>query len=300
VLLVLGCRAPNPAFLASPDAEAAPVTPAVDAAATTPIDAPPSRPDAPRLEVARLDVVRLEAPSAERPAPDAAPPGLARGLIGYWRLDDGAGSTKAVDSSGRGNDGLLQNMDAQTAWVAGKFKGALRFNGMKQWVRIAASASINGIAMTKAVTVAAWINHAAGGPVNQGVVSRQYKATENDHFGLFADISQVLASANTQDDHADNVAADPAPIGKWMHLAMTADATALRFYVDGTLAIARVPVASNFVTDTTPVAIGDNNDRPEVDRDQFYVGLIDEVVLYDRVLSASEIRSLAAGETPLP
>jgi membrane peptidoglycan carboxypeptidase len=33
---------------------------------------------------------------------DAGPPGLLDGLVGHWRLDDGAGSAVAVDSSGRG------------------------------------------------------------------------------------------------------------------------------------------------------------------------------------------------------
>ena len=42
-------------------------------------------------------------------------------LVGWWRLDDGAGTT-AVDSSDSGNDGTLAG---DPKWVAGKVGGAL-------------------------------------------------------------------------------------------------------------------------------------------------------------------------------
>jgi hypothetical protein len=35
------------------------------------------------------------------------------GLVGHWKLDDGAGSTSAADASGRGNTGALTNMGLQ-------------------------------------------------------------------------------------------------------------------------------------------------------------------------------------------
>ena len=46
-------------------------------------------------------------------------------LVGWWRLDEGAGTT-AFDSSGNGRDGTL-NGDPQ--WVAGYLGGALEFDG---------------------------------------------------------------------------------------------------------------------------------------------------------------------------
>ena len=46
-------------------------------------------------------------------------------LAAYWKFDEGSGTT-AFDSSGNGNDGLF-NGDPQ--WVAGKYGGALEFDG---------------------------------------------------------------------------------------------------------------------------------------------------------------------------
>ena len=42
-------------------------------------------------------------------------------LVGWWRFDEGSGSV-ALDSSGNGNDGVIEG-DAQ--WVAGQHGGAL-------------------------------------------------------------------------------------------------------------------------------------------------------------------------------
>jgi hypothetical protein len=46
-------------------------------------------------------------------------------LVGWWRFDDGSGTT-AMDSSGNGNDGTL-NGGAQ--WTDGQIGSAIQFNG---------------------------------------------------------------------------------------------------------------------------------------------------------------------------
>ena len=53
--------------------------------------------------------IPIRAPTAAASAARAGarPPGLLDDLVGYWRLDDGAGSAIARDCSGHGNDGKL-------------------------------------------------------------------------------------------------------------------------------------------------------------------------------------------------
>src|SRR3989338_11081194 len=50
------------------------------------------------------------------------------GLIGYWRFDDGSGSTVARDSSRYGNHGTLTTMDPSSDWVANANTGTTFFN----------------------------------------------------------------------------------------------------------------------------------------------------------------------------
>ncbi len=47
------------------------------------------------------------------------------GLVGWWRLDEGSGTT-AYDSSGNGRHGTLLG---NPQWVTGKIGGALEFDG---------------------------------------------------------------------------------------------------------------------------------------------------------------------------
>ena len=90
-------------------------------------------------------------------SPDAAgciPTGLLDGLVGYWKLDDGAGSATARDSSGQGNNGSLISVNAETSWSPGKSGAALELGGAG-WVNVAPSTSIDGI--VDQVTVASWV-----------------------------------------------------------------------------------------------------------------------------------------------
>lgn len=312
------CREPNPAYIEAEDAAAEDVAPSpADAAAgadrplsvDAPVDA--SAVEVAPREVAPLDGSAVEAAPPDRSAVEAAPPdrvapdgpppdapgtGLARGLIGYWRFDDGAG-TRALDSSGQGNHGTLLGMDDRS-WVAGRIRGALRFDGATQWVRVPASPSLDAPRTTRALTVAAWVSRASGGYMFQGVVSRQYRGTVFEHFALFADSRGFVGTVNYQPGYTGTCQGPAVPFGQWTHLAVTASERGVQGYVNGAQ-VCTLAAAPALAADTTPVAIGANSDRPAVERDQLFSGLIDEVVLYDRALSAAEVRELAAGRGPL-
>ena len=76
-------------------------------------------------------------------------------LVGWWRFDDGTGTT-AADSSGNGNDGTL--MGSLTWTTDGKMGGALQFPA-SGYVDCGSGSSL---AIGDAVSMAAWIK--VGGP----------------------------------------------------------------------------------------------------------------------------------------
>src|SRR3954454_1081071 len=92
--------------------------------------------------------------SGSTDAAGCIPAGLLDGLVGYWKLDDGAGSATARDSSGQGNNGSLISVNADMGWVPGKSGTGLELDGLG-WVNVAPSTSIDGI--VDQVTVASWI-----------------------------------------------------------------------------------------------------------------------------------------------
>jgi hypothetical protein len=77
---------------------------------------------------------------------------LEPGLVGYWKLDEGIGTT-AYDSSGNGNDGTLVN---GPTWVDGRFGKALSFDGVDNMVNAPNSSLWNF--GTGDFTMGAWIN----------------------------------------------------------------------------------------------------------------------------------------------
>src|SRR6185369_8023693 len=88
---------------------------------------------APAAGVAR-PALRILAPArANVPEAGGEEPALQRGLVGYWRFDDGRGSALAHDLSAGGHDCVLHGLDPERAWVKGAFGGAIRL-GPRTWL----------------------------------------------------------------------------------------------------------------------------------------------------------------------
>lgn len=228
--------------------------------------------------------------------PPACPPvGLLDNLVGYWRLDDGRGSTVAYDSSGRNNEGVLHDLDASTVWVGGRSQGALDI-AHTGWVQVAPSPSIDAI--TDHATFSAWVDLEGTIVSTDGwgtALSRQTGTSTNQHYhiSLFMDGRPSLFLI-TASGYALIRAADPAPKGVWTHLAGVYDGAFARLYVNGQEAASQ-PLTGPFSPDTTPIVLGGNaNDASGVPTELF-PGRIDELMLYARALTATEISALAAG-----
>ena len=74
------------------------------------------------------------------------------------------------------------------------------------------------------------------------------------------------------------------PLNAWSHLAATFNGTALKLYVNGDL-IRTTNISGNIATSADVLQIGGNT----VFTDEYFKGLIDDVRIYNRVLTQSEI-----------
>ena len=93
----------------------------------------------------------------------------ATGLVAAYSFDEGAG-TAVGDASGSGNNGTVAN----TAWsTAGKYGGALSFNGTNARVNIPNSSSLQ---LSSAMTLEAWVNPSTISKAWRDVV---YKGDDN-------------------------------------------------------------------------------------------------------------------------
>ncbi|MBD2679207.1 MULTISPECIES: DUF4347 domain-containing protein [Nostoc] len=212
------------------------------------------------------------------------------GLVGYWKFEEATGNT-VLDSSGNNNNGSLIN-SSRTVGIYGQ---GLQVSGKNSsHASIPASASLNSI--TNQITVSAWVRPNAQPVGFQAVVNRQIGTLLHpDQFYLgFGTRNQVttykweIGTTNGE----GNVYEGTPTTNRWVHLVGTYDGSLLRLYVDG-VQIGSNPVTGNILVDNNPVTIGaaENYGEGTPLGDRFN-GLIDEVRIYNRALSATEVKNL--------
>ena len=164
-------------------------------------------------------------------------------------LDAGSGATVA-DATGRGHGGTISG----ALWsTAGKYGGALSFDGVNDWVTIADADDLD---LTSAMTLAAWVRPAALGNRWRTVV---FKEGSPLAYSLYAHdrVSAPVAEVR-QGSLVTARGTGPLPLNAWSHLAATYDGAALRLYVNG--ALARTTVTSGNMPITAGVLrLGGNN-----------------------------------------
>jgi len=208
-------------------------------------------------------------------------------IVAYWTLDEGSG-TIAYDSSGNGNDGTLYG---NPKWVVGYFGGALEFDGSDDWIDCGNDPSLD---LTK-WTITFWLK------VNQnknynGFVIKGLDAAENYEVLGFADGSFHFPITHTDGSRTYvNTDAGVIVAGEWAHFAYSYDsAEGRRFYKNGNLIFqdtdSGTPKAS-----TESLTIG--NEQP---MSRFVNGVMDDIRIYNHVLSEPEILSAMEGGKGYP
>ncbi|PYK29702.1 MAG: hypothetical protein DME57_09485, partial [Verrucomicrobia bacterium] len=132
------------------------------------------------------------------------------------------------------------------------------------------------------VTLDAWVN-----PTNaeeNGVIAGKTESGNNDYLlylngGVLVGIIKAGGSEST-------IGGGVLPVGSWSHVALTYDGTAIKIYVNG-IQIDSLPKTGNLDGTDAEVAIGGRNAD-----DLQLVGLVDEVEVFGRALSASEIAAI--------
>jgi beta-lactam-binding protein with PASTA domain/PKD repeat protein len=197
-------------------------------------------------------------------------------VVATYAFDEGSGD-RVADASGNGNFGSLN----QTTWTAGKFGNALSFNGSSSWVAINHVPSMN---LARGMTLEAWVYPTTA----TGWRTIIMKETSSSlAFALYGNdnASRSAIYVNTGGSDVAANGTSQLPLNTWTHLAATFDGSSLRLYVNGSL-IRTQSVSGSIISSTGPLRIGGNAIWNE-----FFAGRIDEVRIYSRALTASEIQS---------
>jgi hypothetical protein len=209
----------------------------------------------------------------------------AAGLVAWWKLNEAAGNGTAADASGNGNDATLTGLSAASAWTTGHVGGALKCDG-SGGALVNHSASLDAI--TKGATISAWVYRLSATTGFSVVLSRQIGTTSGEYYwlGLSGDYAAISSSASPM------ISTTTVPMGTWTHLAVTHDGSTARIYVNGTQVLSRTSSAV-FKADTSKLTICGNQNDASGAITQRWNGLVDDLQLYGRALTATEISSLA-------
>jgi hypothetical protein len=214
----------------------------------------------------------------------------AANTVSWW-----SGDGNASDLTG-GNSGTTRG---GTTFAAGEVAQAFQFDGSTGDVLIGSPANLQ---LTSAITIEAWINprsvnsQVAGSPMGAILTrwAQNFSDTpDSDGYGLWlaqSGTAVTLFSAIHQPGGREpNVQGGSIPLNAWTHVAMTFDGTSGQYtlYVNGQ-SVASTNSAGPMFASTHNVLIG----REDSFIGRAFNGLIDEVTVYSRALSASEIQAI--------
>jgi hypothetical protein len=217
-------------------------------------------------------------------------------LVGWWKLDEGSG-TIANDSSRYNNDVFL-NSDPQ--WVEGYYNSGLQFDGTDDYLDCGQYEP--SLDITDEITMTAWIkpaatlrDHKIGGNITTGPNGGGYM------MGIYSNDMvefEVRSSAGTSAPPSRPGGGTVLQIDTWYFVAgtysQTPDGGVISTYVNGEFDRELVTTivmdlsAGTFVIGRDPSAPGSGQ----------FIGVIDEVRVYNHVLTENEIRDAMLGKWP--
>jgi hypothetical protein len=234
------------------------------------------------------------------PPPPCTPP--PSGLVSWWR-----GEGDCLDTAGT-NNGTLQN---GATFAAGRVGQALSFDGVNDYVKIPKVASLDAPSQ---LTIDFWMKADPSTPIGsrtQGLVTSDFYGIEIGGVGennvgieFFTSTDGGVNFAHTSDPNGHGAVC---PAGEWHHVAGTYDGANMQLYIDG-LPWGQPRFQANPISPMLAnsfVAIGSEDGRTTCGsclQSRYFMGLIDEVDIFNRALSASEIAAIynagAAGKCP--
>lgn len=208
---------------------------------------------------------------------------LPKGLVLYFNFDQAETGGVITDQSGLHNNGHAFG----AKWTEkGKQGGAYEFAPVNSYIQVPNMPSLG----VKQATFAAWIKTSRNDTIWRRILDKR----ADRGFALCVAGKLSVGVNGRFWCTSDNAIAD----GAWHHAAATFDGANLKLYVDGQLQKQVVPLRGEIVVNDNPLTIGMNGSNPSLqERGQSFDGAIDEVMIFNRALSADEVKGLLEGKS---
>jgi hypothetical protein len=207
-------------------------------------------------------------------------------LVSRWNFDENLGNITYDTSGVNNNDGVLK--PASPVWTTGKVGNALQFNGADDYVEVPDLDSIS--VGNSDYTIEAWIYPDDTSGI-KSVVAKLKDMTDKEYaLSVYDGKLNLQVEKDGNNAYAETNTA-PVVLDAWQHIAVSFDSSVTTpvFYHNG------VSIAQ---TDNITVLPDQSFDNLCVGKwggtynNYFFDGKIDEVKIYNRVLSKDEIENL--------
>jgi hypothetical protein len=221
---------------------------------------------------------------------------LDTGMLAHWKLDDGVGTT-AIDSVG-GHDGTLVN---PPLWVSGQVDGGLDFDGDNDYVDLGSDTELVDV-FDGGATVMGWIYPRSWGESDNGRILDKASQISGDRDGWMIG---VVGSGRNALQFAQGFTgvrgfwrseANTLNLNAWTHFAVVYDAGSVandaEIYLNGVLQspLVEITPTGSIATDA---GISMRMGNYAQDTSRTFDGIIDDVRIYDRLLSGAEVADIA-------
>lgn len=215
-----------------------------------------------------------------------------QGLVVHYTFDTAPIEGRIADQSGWGNDGLAHGTTFVSSGING---GALAFNGISDWVSVINPYVIEPWEITQ-YTVSLWFLSES----DENFADNRHVISDNRRYQLAGarqngqPVLLSYASSFTDCCGGTPVISAPLRLGQeaWHHAVLVVDEQAVpstRIYVDGELVGSSIDSGANHGGYGLLIgAVHDGLSQPG----RFWIGLIDDVRIYNRVLPKDEIAHL--------
>ncbi len=247
-----------------------------------------------------LDTAKSDAPDADlatdvtTPSSDTRPDALpTQGLVAYYPCES-ANAAVLPDESGNSKNATLANGSGGTptgfTFAAGKVGNGVRLNSTDKAFLGLPKGIVSGLSQ---VTIATWVKMNAG-TAFQRIFDFGMDTSTFMYLTNFASSGVRFRISHSSGKNQIVETSTALAVGTWTHVTLTLGDDGISIFVDGNQVAQQAPAVlrASDLGDTERNAIG----RSQFAADPYFDGSIDDFRIYDRVLSASEIKNLANGQ----
>jgi len=165
---------------------------------------------------------------------------------------------------------------------------SLSFNGQDQWMTVGNPPLLNAGGL---ISIAAWVRLGSASGF-RNVVAHGFRTNPNQELVLRANSGNYEFNYWNNTDHIAVVAVPEGDIGTWTHLCAVFDGATYALYRNGALAASTPDTTAPPPNMETPWTIGGRTPQTDGGEQRPFQGEIDDVRLYGRALTASEVAAL--------